>query len=129
MSAGDDKLTEFERHTKEVLQASVRRIDARLRSRLNQARQAALEEASRPRRSLWQSFNLMPALGAVTAALLVALVIGYRAPVVEPTPSGPTVEDMDLLADGDGLQLVQSDGSFYEWAVEQADGEAAGNGV
>ena len=37
-------------------------------------------------------------------------------------------EDLDLLADGDALDLVQDgdgSGSFYEWAADQS--EASGN--
>jgi hypothetical protein len=32
------------------------------------------------------------------------------------------VEDMDLLADAEALDLIEGwDGSFYEWAVAQSD--------
>jgi len=38
------------------------------------------------------------------------------------------MEDIDLLADSEGLDLVQNgDGSFYEWAAAQTDnGESEG---
>ena len=38
------------------------------------------------------------------------------------------VEDMDLLADSDALDLMEGwDGSFYEWAAAQSDtGESEG---
>jgi hypothetical protein len=43
-------------------------------------------------------------------------------------PSGVT--DLDLLADSDGLDLVEEggdgSGSFYEWAAEQTQTEAGG---
>src|ERR1700760_2695319 len=64
---------EFELRARALLEDSVQRVDGRIRSRLNQARHAAIEEATRRRRSVWQRFTLMPAAGAVAAALLVAL--------------------------------------------------------
>src|SRR5437762_4752233 len=45
MSPVNEPLTEFERNARVVLEQSLSRIDGRTRSRLNQARQAALEAA------------------------------------------------------------------------------------
>lgn len=135
MSALDEQLTDFERQSRQVLEESVLRIDGRVRSRLNQARQAAVEAASARRRPLFSRFFAwLPTAGAVAAALLVTLVLWHREPggivgppkVVEPV--GQT-EDLDLLADGEGLDLVQDgdgSGSFYEWAADQS--EASGGG-
>jgi hypothetical protein len=131
MSSAED--TEFERNARVVLERSISRIDARTRSRLNQARQAALEGARR-RRPLWlRGTTLMPATGAAAAALLLALVFWHREPVgIEvPMPEGQrsSMEDMDLLADGEALDLIEGwDGPFYEWATSQtdADGESRG---
>lgn len=123
MSLMDESLTEFERNAKAVLTEAVLRVDARTRSRLNQARQAALE-AARKRRPLWR-LTLMPAAGAVAAALLVTVVLWHRAPQTEL----PTIEagtdatlDMDLVTDKDAMDLLEGwDGSFYEWAAAQSD--------
>jgi hypothetical protein len=109
----------------------VRRIDGRTRSRLNQARHAALEAAAAPRRAFWRSFVVMPAAGAAAAAVLVAIVLWPREPRPElPLLEAPHtvadhagVEDIDLLADGEAMGLMEGeDGSFYEWAVAQTDG-------
>jgi hypothetical protein len=139
MNAKDpNRLTDFERRLQAALTASSEGVDARVRSRLNQARQAAIAQAGRSRftfrPNLW-----LPALGAATAALLVALVIGLPAQrhampqLITPEAARPTAEDLDLLADTEGLDLVQSDftdGSFYEWAASQGNGsEAPGSGV
>jgi hypothetical protein len=123
--------TDFERNARTVLEESVRRIDARTRSRLNQARHAALEAATTaPRAGRWRSFSLMPAAGAA-AAMLVAIVLWQREPHVElPLLEAPHsvaehagVEDIDLLADGEAMAMMEGeDGSFYEWAVAQTDG-------
>jgi hypothetical protein len=114
-----------------VLEHSLTHIDGRTRSRLNQGRQAALEAAGARRRAWWRSLTLMPAAGAVAAAVLVSIVLWRAHPVTEPPPlesQRATVEDLDLLADKDGLDLMEGgDGSFYEWALAQTDnGESAG---
>lgn len=126
MSAQGEQLTEFERRTRTMLEESVARIDGRVRSRLNQARHAAVEAATARRRPLFSRlFTLVPTAGAAAAALMVAMVLwhgGGRQPVVE-SPAVPQTQDLDLLADTDGLDLVQDggdgSGSFYEWAAEQ----------
>ncbi len=125
MSPADETMTQFERNARVVLEASVSRIDARTRSRLNQARHAALEAASARRPAWWRSLALMPAAGAAAAAVLVATLLWHG----QPGERGATeaqrsavVEDMDLLADGEALDLVEGgDGSFYEWAVAETD--------
>ncbi|HTC15929.1 MAG TPA: hypothetical protein VK695_09040 [Steroidobacteraceae bacterium] len=131
MSLGDETVSEFERNARTVLEHSLTHIDGRTRSRLNQGRQAALEAAGARRRAWWRSLTLMPAAGAVAAAVLVSIVLWRAHPVTEPPPlesQRATVEDLDLLADKDGLDLMEGgDGSFYEWALAQTDnGESAG---
>jgi hypothetical protein len=138
MSAQGERLTDFERQSRLVLEESVRRIDGRVRSRLNQARQAAVDAAAARRRpALWRFFTLVPTAGAVAAALLVAMVFlrggGYiergerltadaRLEHVLSESSHPG-EDLELLADSEALDLVQDggdgSGSFYEWATDQ----------
>jgi len=133
MSPADETLTEFERNARAVLGESLARIDARTRSRLNRARHAALEAAGARRPQWWRGFTLMPAAGAVAAALLVTVVLWHRQPsgVELPLAEGraAAMEDMDLLADGEALDLMEGwDGPFYEWAAAQSDanGESAG---
>jgi hypothetical protein len=126
MSRVNETVTEFERNARVVLEESVARIDARTRSRLNQARHAALEAAGARPRTWWRSLTVMPAAGAAAAAMLVAVVLWHREPAVVEPPllEGRTsaVEDMDLLADGEALDLIEEwDGSFYEWAAAQTD--------
>jgi hypothetical protein len=133
MSPVEETETAFERHARSVLEESVLRIDARTRSRLNQARHAALAAAGARRRAWWRSFSMMPAAGAAAAALLVAVTLWHREPAAE-LPFGEqhaavTAEDMDLLADSEGLDLMEGwDGPFYEWAADQTEGNAESNG-
>lgn len=135
MSAQGEQLTDFERQSRLVLEESVRCIDSRVRSRLNQARQAAVEAASARRRPVFgRFFTLVPTAGAVAAALLVAMILWHREGQIEPS-SLPLVEnvhpgeDLELLADGEALDLVQDgdgSGSFYEWAADQSETNGGG---
>lgn len=131
MSAQGEQLTDFERRSRLVLEESVLRIDGRVRSRLNQARQAAVEAASAKRRPMfWRLFTLVPTAGAVAAALLVTMVLWHRAPDGEPpvVVADTHLADLDLVADSEAMDLVQDgdgSGSFYEWAADQS--EANGN--
>jgi hypothetical protein len=129
MSPVEEPVTDLERNARTVLQESLLRIDARTRSRLNQARHAALEAAAAPRRGWWHSFTLMPAAGAAAAALLVAVTLWHREPAGELpvlAVQSASVEDMDLLTDSEGLELMEGgDGSFYEWAAAQAENGAS----
>lgn len=126
MSDSDEELSGFEKRTRAVLEQSVTRIDARIRSRLNQARHAALAAVERPARPpFWRSFVLAPAAGVVAAVVLAVVLWGTPRPgQIFPGGEAGTsaVEDLDLVADGETFDLIeQEDGGFYEWAVAQAD--------
>jgi hypothetical protein len=133
MSRVNEPLTEFERNARAVLTQSVSRIDARTRSRLNQARQAALAAAGARRRPLsWRSLTLMPVTGAAAVAVLVVLLWHHEPAGIEmpmPEAQRSTVEDMDLLADNEALELIEGwDGPFYEWAAAQTEANAESDG-
>jgi hypothetical protein len=128
----DDDLTnkpgakEFEHHARGVLEATVTRVNARVRSRLNQARHAALEEIAARPPSFWRRPALMPATGAVAAAMLVALILTTRQGGERALPvsdGGQTAyEDIEMLADTEGLDLIEGwDSGFYEWAAAQSE--------
>jgi anti-sigma-K factor RskA len=125
MTAEVEDLGGFEQRTRRLLEESVSRIDGSIRSRLNQARHAAVAQLERrARRPLWRSFALAPAAGVVVAVLLAVVLWaprpGQMLPVAETGSSA--VEDLDLVADSDTFDLIeQEDGGFYEWAVAQAD--------
>jgi hypothetical protein len=122
----------FEQQARALLEDSVLRVDGRIRSRLNQARHAAVEAASR-RPSYWRRLSLMPAASAIAAAVLVALVLWrpwHHGESLVTKGAGATVEDLDLLADSDALDLVSDEtdgGAFYEWAVDQTDSNEPGS--
>ena len=128
MSPVNEPLTEFERNARLVLEEGVSRIDGRTRSRLNQARHAALEAVG-ARRAWWRSgYTLMPTAGAAVA-LLLALVLWHREPSVEAPVlevQHAAAEDMDLVADSEALDLLEGwDGPFYEWATTASEANVA----
>jgi hypothetical protein len=149
----------FERRAREVLDESASRLPAHLQSRLNQARHRALDAlAAREARPAWQrwlgvgrepgrggsgGWGFAPA-GAVAAVAVVAVVLwtgrpGAMRPGTSPADgvafAAATFEDIDLLADAEGLDLAAAgDLEFLEWAAlaseatmgeVEADGEVA----
>jgi len=133
MSAQGEQLTDFERRARVALEESVMRVDGRVRSRLNQARQAAVEAAESRRRPLFSRFfTLVPTASAAAAALLVAVFLVHPGSQTESPPvaslvgeGGGAAVDLELLSDSDGLDLVEEggdgSGSFYEWAADQTE--------
>jgi hypothetical protein len=119
----------LEERSRALFENSVENIDMRVRSRLTQARHAALEAATRPARlrvSWWT-----PAAGLTAAAVLgVALWMG------SPSAQHPvsladaqSIEDLDLLASsegsGDVIDMLQDDIDFYDFADKAAESEPA----
>lgn len=133
MIAGQGTAT-LEAQMRARLQASADALPARIRSRLAQARSAALQA---PRRPAWLRFAWAPA-GAATAAAVVAGVLLWNGSVrhspVPPLGAAATVsaEDLDLLTDADALTLTQApapapdDYGFYEWAAQAGGAPAPG---
>jgi hypothetical protein len=130
MNTDEAQTTEFERRASAMLGESLTRVNGRVRSRLNQARQVAVAEIAAGRRSFWRVPALMPATGAVAAAVLVALLVTahYRAERSLPTADGQAFDDIEMLADAEGLDLLENEGTFYEWAAGQSD-EASADGT
>ena len=128
MSASEDPAL-FEQRLRGLLQQQADAPSGRVRSRLTQARYAALaravERGALTGRRLW-----LPAAGVLAAAAVWAMILlPHRVAEAPPTNGGALVraQDMALLTDRDGLALVESDdGQFYEWAAAQA-GSATGS--
>jgi anti-sigma-K factor RskA len=122
MNADEMQTKEFEQRASALLGESVTRVNTRVRSQLNQARHAALAEVSEGR-SFWRSRALMPATGAVAAAVLVALLVTAHFHAERPLPlaDGQNFDDIEMLADTEGLDLLENEGTFYEWAAGQSE--------
>jgi len=108
--------TPFEKRTQEVLEESAKRLDGRTRSRLTQARHAALARLEQPQRFGWRAY--LPASAAAGAAVL-AVVIYTGRPAVNGAPGPGAAEDMELIADVDAPDFADEgeDLEFYEWAA------------
>ncbi len=132
MSRDLNGTADFEQRLHSLLEEGVRRVGGHARSRLNQARHAAVAAAARRhwrlplRAAAWLRSHVLwlPAGGAVAAAVLVAFLLwpGARPGYPAVLANAASVEDLDLIADRDGLDIMQSgDAQFYEWAMAQAD--------
>jgi hypothetical protein len=131
MSERDDEA--FEMRSRALFHDSVEGLDFAVRSRLTQARSAALAAAAtrRPWLSGWKMWT--PAAGVTAAAILgVALWVGspvhHQAAALADAQSN--FEDLDLLASsdegsGDALEMLQDDIDFYDFAESANPGPAA----
>jgi anti-sigma-K factor RskA len=128
MEEQDDRLEQTRRRAREVFDASVESLDARTRSRLSRARCEAVAAANRRRTSNWRTW--VPA-AAVAATVIVAVAIWRtperaESPVTVAAPVDTALDAVDMLADGEALDLVENDLAFYEW-LEVTGLDAAGS--
>lgn len=109
----------FEARTRALFSDSVERMDARTRSRLNQARQAAVEELRARRARPWRR-TWIPLSGA-TAAAIVGVWISMNAggpTELDADPRSIPLEDFELVAETASLELLE-DVEFYAWIADQ----------
>jgi hypothetical protein len=121
MTGEDEGRSDFEQRTRELLLESAERLPGAVRSRLTQARYAALAaHTSKPSPSIARRWMPAGAMAGVVLALFV---------VLAPRGStGPPIEDIDMLTDTEALPLNSDqdvDFDFYEWAAEEATGAQA----
>jgi anti-sigma-K factor RskA len=111
-------MTDFEKRTQEILEESAARLDGRTRSRLTQARHAALAQADRPARQWWRSY--VPA-GAAAAAAVLAVTLFTGRPGQVPGPLA--IDDTEILADVEAPDFTEDtdDVEFYEWAAGEVE--------
>jgi len=109
----------LETRARDLLNDSVDHLDARTRSKLTQARHAALQELQRPHAALRRRW--IPATSMAAAAVL-AVLISFSLTGRAPSGSNALLpEDFELLADAESLEMMQ-DMEFYAWL----DGESSG---
>ena len=128
MKEQDDRLERTRRRAREVFDASVESLDTETRARLSRARFEAVEAADHARSSGWRTW--VPA-AAVAATVIVAVAIwrmpgSTESPVTVAASADTALDAVDLLADGEALDLVENDLAFYEW-LEVAGLDAAGS--
>jgi len=119
----------FEERSRTLFRDSVDGLDFALRSRLTQARNAAIEAASTSRRPLFSRFGVWtPAAGVTAAAILGAFLwlgspLGHHAVTV--VDGQPNFDDLELVASteegsADAMDMLQDDIEFYDWADKDA---------
>ena len=125
----ENKLPDWTSQAKQVLDESAQNLDAATLSRLNRARQSALESA-RPRRL--RSWFVPAGLASACAVLLAVAVVWHRpatAPQNSPDPFLPSAtanfsgnavagNDLDLVSSEDSIEFYQ-DLDFYAWLETQ----------
>ena len=111
----------FEMRSRALFHDSVDGLDMRIRSRLTQARSAALDAASSNRRRWAFSWKMWtPAFGVTAAAIL-----GFALWTGSPPDTQSNFEDLDLVAStdegsGDAMEMLQDDIDFYDFADKAA---------
>lgn len=127
----NERWTEQERRARELFDASVEGLDAETRSRLNRARQAAVAEVERTRRSPWRTW----APAAVAASVALLAVVLWRMPGGQATlPSAglvegaPPPEVVEMLATGGDFDVASEDPDFYTWLADRGLPDANGTG-
>ncbi len=115
----------LEQRARQLFADSVAGLDMPTRSRLTQARYAAL--AARPAMRLFGvPARQVAALGSC-AALVLGLALFVALPATERLPGAVAAqngfEDLEIVAaneegPGDTLEMLQDDADFYDWAAE-----------
>src|SRR5262245_34134321 len=123
MMNDDEKLAAFERRAQQLLRAGAERLDGPTRSKLTQARHAALESA---RGRGWVSFVgwktwLMP-LGSVAGAAALAVLLHFHHG--NGVTAQASLEDLEVVAAGESLEMME-DLDFYEWLDTQQGADGA----
>ena len=118
----------FEMRSRALFQDSVEGLDMRIRSRLTQARSAAMAAAAK-RRPWWFGWKVWtPAAGVTAAAILGAALwlgspLGHQGGSLADAQSN--FEDLDLVASteegsADAMEMLQDDIDFYDFADKTA---------
>lgn len=112
-------MRELERKSRAAFDESVESLDAATRSRLARARATALE-GLRHRRLDWSS-PWLPA-GAAAAAALVAVIVWQGDEPATPRAGLAQIalEDLDIVAGPEDLEMFDEDEEFYAWAADEA---------
>jgi hypothetical protein len=125
----EDKSREsFEERSRALFQDSVEGLDFALRSRLTQARHAAVGAASIRRRPWFFRIGVWTPTAGVTAAAILGVFLWVGSPLGQhavTVPDGqPNLEDLDIVASSegsaDGMDMLQDDVDFYDWANKAA---------
>jgi hypothetical protein len=119
----------FEELTKALFHDSVEGLDYALRSRLTQARNAAMEAAASSRRPWFARIGVWSPAAGVTAAAVLGAFLWLGSPLsqhaVTLADGQSNFEDLEIVASseegsGDAMDMLQDDIEFYDWAEKAA---------
>ncbi len=106
---------DFLDQVKKTLDRQAETLDGETLSRLNQARQSALQQTARNSgHSLTRTWIPM---GGVAAAILLSSIFLFRAEEMA-VVSDSTVDEIDIIASSDSLDLYEQL-DFYMWLLEE----------
>jgi len=123
----------FETRSRALFHDSVEGLDMRMRSRLTQARSAALETAQHGR-FWWSGWKVWTPAAGVTAAAILGVVLWIGSPLGHQggtlTDAQTSFEDLDLVASSDegstdAMDMLQDDIDFYSFAEKATQGPSA----
>lgn len=124
----EDREREIAERARQLFTESVQSVDGQTRSKLAQARARAVEAASQRRNRWWFAPSSLVPIGGVAAAALAVALIWQGAEIPSATMQPAVISDLDLLLEGEDLDLLE-ELDFYAWLLEQPDvleaGEAA----
>jgi hypothetical protein len=119
----------FEERAHALFNDSVEGLDFAMRSRLTQARNAALEAAAARRRPWFLRIGVLTPAAGVTAAAVLGAFLWLGSPLsqhaVTVADGQANLEVLDLVASvdegsGDAMDMLQDDIEFYDWADKAA---------
>jgi len=103
-----------------------------MRSRLTQARKAAIEAAATSRRPWFSRLGVWSPAAGVTAAAVLGAFLWLGSPMgqhaVTVADGQPNLEDLEIVASsdeagGDAMDMLQDDIEFYDWADKAGNSE------
>jgi hypothetical protein len=119
----------FETRSRALFHDSVDGLDMRIRSRLTQARSAALESAASNKSPWLFGWKMWTPAAGVTAAAVLGLALWVGSPLghhgAGTADTQSNFEDLDLVAStdegsGDAMEMLQDDIDFYDFADKAA---------
>jgi hypothetical protein len=125
----NDEMSSFEHRSQVLFRESVDGLDYTIRSRLTEARHAALEAAAQSsRRPSWLRMGLWTPAAGVAAAALLGVALWFAGPSgrlsgnhAATADAQTNLEDLDMVASsdpasGDAIEMLQDDLDFYDFA-------------
>ena len=129
----DPAMSALEERSRELFQDSVAGLDMGTRSRLTQARHAALAAASSARRPWIMRMPVWASAAGVTCAAVLGVALWFGGPLsthgqISAADAQSKFEDLDIIAasdesSGDAMDMLQDDIDFYAWADKTASSE------